>query len=50
MEDDPTVHFALGLQYYTHFTSPMRRMADILVHQALTAVISDQPPPKLSPE
>ena len=26
------VHFALGEDFYTHFTSPMRRMADILVH------------------
>jgi exoribonuclease R len=42
-EEYPIIHFALGLQFYTHFTSPMRRMADILVHETLTQIITNQP-------
>lgn len=29
---DNVGHFGLGLEEYCHFTSPIRRMADLLVH------------------
>ena len=35
-------HFALNIPYYTHFTSPIRRFADVMVHRLLQATLSGE--------
>ncbi len=34
-------HYGLGFEYYTHFTSPIRRYADVLVHRLLFKNLND---------
>jgi len=39
-------HFGLSIEAYVHFTSPIRRYPDLLVHRAIRHQLSGKPPQK----
>lgn len=49
-EPDPRSHRGLASEAYVHFTSPIRRYADLVVHRQLRAALAGEEPPYATAE
>ena len=43
IDSDDINHYGLDIDYYTHFTSPIRRLSDLLIHIQLKCLINKMP-------
>ena len=41
-DNEQSSHFSLGFEAYTHFTSPIRRYPDLMVHRAIHAILANK--------
>jgi ribonuclease R len=49
-DPDPAHHRGLAASAYTHFTSPIRRYADLIVHRQIRAALAGDPAPHRAEE